>query len=128
MWLCWLGFVQVVAAITKQLATLNTNARYLHEGLCTYAEQLTSTFPEPLSVRPLVAVPCTDCNHSPVAMSARARLPALLQCQAALFLQCIGHIASRLLAYISKSASGRMAHRLMGVAGGLLCQLWLGGE
>ncbi|CAL5221927.1 g4200 [Coccomyxa viridis] len=40
----------VVAAISKQLATLNTNVRYLHEGLCSYAEQLTSTFPEPLSV------------------------------------------------------------------------------
>ncbi len=44
------GIVQVVAAISKQLATLNTNSRYLHEGLCSYAEELTSTFPEPLSV------------------------------------------------------------------------------
>ena len=43
-------YAQVVAAISKQLATLNTNARYLHEGLCTYAEELTATFPEPLSV------------------------------------------------------------------------------
>lgn len=42
--------VQVVTAISKQLATLNTNARYLHEGLCLYAEELVTTFPEPLSV------------------------------------------------------------------------------
>ena len=42
--------VQVVEAISRQLATLNTNVRYLHEGLSSYAEALTATFPEPLSV------------------------------------------------------------------------------
>ena len=41
---------QVTAAIALQLATLNTNARYLHEGLSSYAEALTATFPEELSV------------------------------------------------------------------------------
>ena len=55
------GIVQVVAAISKQLATLNTNSRYLHEGLCSYAEELTSTFPDPLSV----SLSCTGCRlHS----------------------------------------------------------------
>lgn len=42
---------QVTAAIAMQLATLNTNARYLHEGLVSYAEALTATFPDELSVR-----------------------------------------------------------------------------
>ncbi|EIE23028.1 PLP-dependent transferase [Coccomyxa subellipsoidea C-169] len=41
---------KVTAAIALQLATLNTNARYLHEGLSSYAEALTATFPEELSV------------------------------------------------------------------------------
>ncbi|BDA49941.1 Ethanolamine-phosphate phospho-lyase [Coccomyxa sp. Obi] len=41
---------KVTAAIAMQLATLNTNARYLHEGLVSYAEALTATFPEELSV------------------------------------------------------------------------------
>ena len=40
----------MTAAIAKQLATVNTNVRYLHDGLCTYAEALTATFPDPLSV------------------------------------------------------------------------------
>lgn len=44
---------QVTAAIAMQLATLNTNARYLHEGLVSYAEALTATFPEELSVSSL---------------------------------------------------------------------------
>lgn len=42
--------MQVTAAIALQLATLNTNARYLHEGLVTYAVALTQTFPPELSV------------------------------------------------------------------------------
>ena len=57
--------VQVVAAISQQLATLNTNVRYLHEGLSSYAEQLTSTFPEPLSVSPLQSPsPFDKCMHT----------------------------------------------------------------
>lgn len=42
---------QVAAAISRQLFTLNTNCRYLHEGLSTYAEVLASTMPSPLEVR-----------------------------------------------------------------------------
>jgi len=40
---------QVVAAIHRQEALLNTNTRYLHDGLVTYAERLTSLFPEALN-------------------------------------------------------------------------------
>lgn len=41
---------KVVAAAVDQLAVLNTNTRYLHDHLVDYAEALTATFPEPLSV------------------------------------------------------------------------------
>ena len=40
----------VVKAAQEQMALLNTNTRYLHELLVTYAERLTSLFPEKLSV------------------------------------------------------------------------------
>ncbi|HUF51310.1 MAG TPA: aminotransferase class III-fold pyridoxal phosphate-dependent enzyme [Longimicrobiales bacterium] len=40
----------VVSAIARQSALLNTNTRYLHENLTRYAERLTATLPEPLSV------------------------------------------------------------------------------
>ncbi len=40
----------VVAAAQKQLALLNTNTRYLHENILTYAERLTATMPGDLSV------------------------------------------------------------------------------
>lgn len=40
----------VVAAAHKQLALLNTNTRYLHENILTYAERLTATMPGDLSV------------------------------------------------------------------------------
>ena len=40
----------VVAAATRQIATLNTNTRYLHETIVRYAEKLTETLPDPLSV------------------------------------------------------------------------------
>jgi len=40
----------VVAALSSQAAILNTNTRYLHPYLVEYAERLTATFPEPLSV------------------------------------------------------------------------------
>ena len=65
------GFsTQVVEAISRQLATLNTNVRYLHEGLSTYAEALTATFPEPLSVRPppsLTPLPSRTLSYCPFA-------------------------------------------------------------
>ena len=56
---------QVTAAIAKQLATVNTNVRYLHDGLCNYAEALTATFPEQLSVgtAPSCRVNCA-CMHA----------------------------------------------------------------
>ncbi|HEX6975168.1 MAG TPA: aminotransferase class III-fold pyridoxal phosphate-dependent enzyme, partial [Vicinamibacterales bacterium] len=41
---------RVVRAATDQLGVLNTNTRYLHDLLLVYAERLTRTFPEPLSV------------------------------------------------------------------------------
>lgn len=41
---------RVVAAIAEQAARLNTNTRYLHEGIVDYAERLCATLPEPLSV------------------------------------------------------------------------------
>ena len=38
----------VVAAITKQVATLNTHTRYLHDTILDYAEKFLATFPAPL--------------------------------------------------------------------------------
>lgn len=40
----------VVAALSKQAATLNTHTRYLHELVVNYAERLTATLPGELSV------------------------------------------------------------------------------
>ncbi len=40
----------VVAAAQRQIATLNTNTRYLHPSLVEYAERLTSLLPAPLEV------------------------------------------------------------------------------
>ena len=45
--------VQVTAAIAKQLATLNTNARYLHRGVVDFAEEVAATLPPELSVPPV---------------------------------------------------------------------------
>lgn len=41
---------KVVEAGSQQMRTLNTNTRYLHDTILTYAERLTSTLPEPLRV------------------------------------------------------------------------------
>ena len=41
---------RVVKTAQKQMATLNTNTRYLHDYLVQYAERLLRTFPEPLNV------------------------------------------------------------------------------
>jgi len=41
---------QVVAAVQRQAAVLNTNTRYLHENIVRYAERLCSTLPKPLRV------------------------------------------------------------------------------
>lgn len=40
----------VVRAIQKQVATLNTNTRYLHDNIVTYAKALTDTLPSKLKV------------------------------------------------------------------------------
>ena len=41
---------EVVAAIARQAALLNTNTRYLHASVLDYAERLVATLPEPLRV------------------------------------------------------------------------------
>jgi 4-aminobutyrate aminotransferase-like enzyme len=41
---------RVVSAIADQASRLNTNTRYLHDGIVEYALRLTATLPEPLSV------------------------------------------------------------------------------
>ncbi len=41
---------RVVRAVSEQLATLNTNTRYLQDQLIDYADALTALLPEPLSV------------------------------------------------------------------------------
>ncbi|MHA4807525.1 aminotransferase class III-fold pyridoxal phosphate-dependent enzyme [Flavitalea flava] len=40
----------VVKAMQTQIATLNTNTRYLHDGIVDYAKMLTATLPKELSV------------------------------------------------------------------------------
>ncbi len=40
----------VVEALTKQIATLNTHTRYLHENVLDYAERLTGKFPDTLDI------------------------------------------------------------------------------
>jgi 4-aminobutyrate aminotransferase-like enzyme/Ser/Thr protein kinase RdoA (MazF antagonist) len=40
----------VVQALARQAATLNTNTRYLHKSVIEYAERLTATMPDDLSV------------------------------------------------------------------------------
>jgi len=41
---------RVVAAAQRQIASLNTNTRYLHEAVVDYAERLAATMPDPLNV------------------------------------------------------------------------------
>lgn len=41
---------RIVEAADRQMRILNTNTRYLHENLARYAERLTATLPDPLSV------------------------------------------------------------------------------
>jgi 4-aminobutyrate aminotransferase-like enzyme/Ser/Thr protein kinase RdoA (MazF antagonist) len=45
---------RVVKAAAEQMARLNTNTRYLHDLLVTYARRLTATLPDPLSIVVLV--------------------------------------------------------------------------
>jgi 4-aminobutyrate aminotransferase-like enzyme/Ser/Thr protein kinase RdoA (MazF antagonist) len=44
------GHPRVVAAAARQLAVLNTNTRYVHPLLASYAERLAASMPPPLSV------------------------------------------------------------------------------
>jgi 4-aminobutyrate aminotransferase-like enzyme/Ser/Thr protein kinase RdoA (MazF antagonist) len=44
------GHPRLVAAAARQMATLNTNTRYLHQSIIEYARSLISTLPDPLSV------------------------------------------------------------------------------
>ena len=44
------GHPRVVAAGANQMATLNTNTRYLHQNIVEYGRALTSTLPDPLTV------------------------------------------------------------------------------
>lgn len=37
----------VIRAVVRQLSTLNTHTRYLHEGIVDYSQRLLATFPEP---------------------------------------------------------------------------------
>ena len=43
-------YVQVTQAVCQQLATLNTNSRYLHADLTTYTSELLATLPPSLQV------------------------------------------------------------------------------
>ena len=49
---CHIGHAHpaVVEAMAKQAGTLNTNTRYLHDNIVAYAERLTSTLPDNLTV------------------------------------------------------------------------------
>lgn len=53
---CHLGHCHpaVVQALSTQAARLNTNTRYLHDNIVAYAERLTATMPEELSIAAFV--------------------------------------------------------------------------
>ncbi|NCF61189.1 MAG: aminotransferase class III-fold pyridoxal phosphate-dependent enzyme, partial [Gammaproteobacteria bacterium] len=56
---------QVVEALTKQIATLNTHTRYLHDNILDYAERLTAKFEEELD---LAMFCCTGSEANELAM------------------------------------------------------------
>lgn len=56
---------RVVAAMARQAAALNTNTRYLHDGIHTYAERLLATLPEPISN---VVFTCTGSESNDLAL------------------------------------------------------------
>lgn len=56
---------RVVEAIASQARTLNIHTRYLHENIVEYAERLTATFDDPLS---MVLFACTGSEANDVAM------------------------------------------------------------
>ena len=55
----------VVEALTRQIATLNTHTRYLHENILDYAERLTGKFPQPLDT---VMFSCTGSEANELAL------------------------------------------------------------
>ncbi len=56
---------RVVAAASRQLHKLNTNSRFLYEGMATYAQRLVATLPAPLEVVFLV---CTGSEANDLAL------------------------------------------------------------
>jgi len=56
---------RVVAALSGQASTLNIHTRYLHEAILDYAENLTSTFADPLST---VMFTCTGSEANDLAL------------------------------------------------------------
>ncbi len=56
---------QVIDAICKQAATLNTHTRYLHEGILNYVERLTATFDDTITSAIMV---CTGSEANDVAL------------------------------------------------------------
>ena len=55
----------VVAAATRQLRRLNTNSRFMYEGIATYAKRLTDTMPDGLDV---VLFVCTGSEANDLAL------------------------------------------------------------
>jgi len=55
----------VVEALTRQIATLNTHTRYLHENILDYAERLTGKFPQELDT---VMFSCTGSEANELAL------------------------------------------------------------
>ncbi|TNC25333.1 aminotransferase class III-fold pyridoxal phosphate-dependent enzyme [Amycolatopsis alkalitolerans] len=56
---------RVSAAAARQLAKLNTNSRFVYEGIAAYAERLCATLPDPLEVAFLV---CTGSEANDLAL------------------------------------------------------------
>lgn len=56
---------RVVEAIARQAAALNTNTRYLHDGVHTYAERLLASLPEPISN---IVFTCTGSESNDLAL------------------------------------------------------------
>lgn len=58
---------QVVEAIARQAATLNTHTRYLHEGILAYAERLLATLPDALG-HAMFTCTCTGSEANDLAL------------------------------------------------------------
>lgn len=56
---------RISAAATRQIRKLNTNSRFIYEGLATYADRLVATLPAPLEVAFLV---CTGSEANDLAL------------------------------------------------------------